>query len=179
MGTQLANISTDNAVLDKRKPEWARYPGETSHAYALFCKFRDTPVKDRRITMFGSYGGKLANRFKWRERLKSYEAHLAELKEQLNERAALEFHAKTIDLGTSFIDKAKKCLPQVIANKADDVVNLAETGLRIGRIALGLSPDGEKQSAPQAPHSNTVNVLVQGSGPAWLKPKEIAVEAGK
>src|SRR5258706_13943562 len=74
------------------------------------------------------------------------------------------------NFGKKALAKAEGVIETIVGLAPSDAIMLAKTAVQVERVVRGLSPDGERATL-LASTNNTVNVLYQGQGPAWLQPK--------
>lgn len=165
---------------EERTLVFEQRPGESGKAFAAFSLWMSLPVQERsfqevarRLQKSCTLVRRWCHRWQWRERLQSFESHMALIEREAAEatvrakgvewaKREQDLREEEWDLHTRAIEAAKRGLAaymersKVYANLAD-IARMLEVASKLGRLATGMRMDGqdEKQSG------TTVGVRVE------------------
>jgi hypothetical protein len=153
-------------VTNLTKPIWEPQPNESFKLFGRFQLFRDLGANRTQRQVAAEVGitedqiSDAAVRWRWRERAEAYDKHLDEIKVKAVEDAARTMAVRQAKLGMILQDKATAALETLDLSEASvkDVVQLADTGVKIERLARG-------EQTAEAP-SVTIQLT---SIPGWAK----------
>lgn len=156
---------------------WDRLPGETDAPWRYFQRFRDLPPDDRTIRGFASMMGvseallnKFKSKFKWRERVAAFDAHINNLQVERSMVARLEMHKRHAAAGRSMLRVADRRISRLLPEELEvaDAVKLAKVGVEIERLARGESEAGPGVSVAINAPSSAIAISWGSNQPAWL-----------
>lgn len=155
-----------------------RRPGEPSWAFTLFEFYREMGV-DRTIRLVAEEANKttrniekMAARWSWRLRAQEYDDYYAQIRARQFHRQRLLAIEQQAELGAKMRTAASEGLDVLPTDElsAVEIVRLAETGVKIERLAYGESTEN---AAPQE-----IKFVLQ-SVPPWAKGQVEQVAAGR
>jgi hypothetical protein len=140
-------------MSDEGKRPWDRLTGESSKAYAHFCRYRDMGVSRSLRTLEHVDGctsgyrqlGRWSSRWHWVERCQDYDDHLQRqdrLRQEKERKDMLTRHGKIAVLGQNLVVKGiEKLLADVEQGKRDlsasDASRLLDVAVKIERLSRG------------------------------------------
>lgn len=140
---------------------WERQPGETSKAYAAFCRYRDMDPGKRSLAAVSSQGKKcgkggkpstviaeLSAKHDWVARAAAYDDHMDEIRRKASEDALAEMSRKHAEGMREIFEKG---LNRIKALDDEDIrgafaLELAISGMKGERLARGLATDSIAQT---------------------------------
>jgi hypothetical protein len=146
----------------ERRP-WHRQPGETDKAYLAFTIYRDLGPKRtlqttrEKLGKNSGYNRVLelwSSEHRWGERAAAYDAHLDEVRLNAIEDRVTRLTEKHVKAAQSLIDKGLERLSDLDIEDmgpGDARMYLAD-GIRLQRLALGLSTDNCRQEVSSTVH---------------------------
>lgn len=182
MATQAVIVKNEKALREPAKQAsvetfpWERCAGETSQAYARFLCYRTMPASERGIRKVGvsmQLAARWSKRWNWVKRAQAYDDHLAELSDQIGERAVLQHRAALARLGSVSIAKAQSSVLKLDETKqtASDIAQIAKIGLTSIQAAFG--------SADARPGNQTIIATQVNYGetePSWRQSKQNEID---
>lgn len=141
------------------RPIWDQQHNEPGKYYSLFQLFRDLGP-ERTQSAVAREAGKdrnhindIAKRWRWEERATAWDAHLVELRNKEIEDAAKSMGRRQAKLGMMLQDRAVDALALVDLSEPSvkDVVQLAEAGVKIERLARGEKVEEDRTVILQLP----------------------------
>lgn len=140
---------------------WERQPGETSKAYAAFCRYRRMPPEKRSLALVASKGQKrgktggkartsiveLSAQHDWVARAAAYDDHLDELVRARLEKQRLDMAERQANVARAMLDKAKERLDQMPLSlmSPQDVARWVDVATKTERLALGEPTDNVRE----------------------------------
>ena len=140
-------------MRDEGKQAWDRQPGESSKAYAHFCRYRDMGMSRSLRALENVDGctsgyrqlGRWSSRWDWVERCQEYDDHLQyqdRLRQEKERRDMVSRHAKIAVLGQNLVVKGiEKLVADIEQGKreltASDASRLLDVAVKIERLSRG------------------------------------------
>ena len=140
---------------------WERQPGETSKAYAAFCRYRKLPPEKRSLALVipaRQNGGKVGKKpahsvqewsrtFDWVARAAAYDDHLDALVRAKLEHQRLEMAERQAAVARAMLDKAKQRIESIDLSSLlpQDVARWVDVATKTERLALGEPTDNVRE----------------------------------
>lgn len=151
---------------------WERQPGETAEAYRAFVLYRSQDPRTRSFRALAplcshTLAVRWAKRWRWVTRTVEHEAWSTANQAELSETGRLHLRVRSVRLSSALMNAAEQSAAKLSETKPDasDVVALAEAGVRLGRVALDMPPDGPVARADSGSTGLSVSF---GSAVPWL-----------
>lgn len=139
---------------------WERQPGETSKAYAAFCRYRDMDPGKRSLAAVSSQGKKcgkggkpstviadLSAKHDWVARAAAYDDHMDELVRAKLEKQRLDMAERQADVARAMIEKARERIKNIDLEdmSPQDVARWVDVATKTERLALGEPTDNVRE----------------------------------
>lgn len=139
---------------------WERQPGETSKAYAAFCRYRKMKPESRSLEAVSlkakkgirkgyvpGYISEWSSQFNWVARATAYDDHLDELVRARLEKQRLDMAERQANVAKAMLDKAKERLDQMPLSlmSPQDVARWVDVATKTERLALGEPTDNVRE----------------------------------
>ena len=141
------SITLDRAApLADDRAQWERQPSETSVQFSHFCAYRDLGMyrslrgAAREVGRNVSVLQVLSQRFRWLERVRAWEAHLASLAQEEHELAVREAKRRHIDIAQEMQRILKESLTSFQPGEMSeqDFSRWFQIAVKVERLSLGL-----------------------------------------
>ena len=140
---------------------WERQPGETSKAYAAFCRYRKLPPERRSLALVASKGRKrgktgekpktsieeLSAQHDWVARAAAYDDHLDSMVRAKLEKQRLDMAERQADVARAMLDKARERIASIPITLLgpQDVARWVDVATKTERLALGEPTDNVRE----------------------------------
>jgi hypothetical protein len=132
---------------------WERQPRETGEAYRAYVLYRSQDPKTRSLDKCGvghTMARRWARKWRWVTRIVEWEAWLVASQAELNETGQMRLRAAQLNFANRALAKAAMAVEAAKPSETtiEEAVQLAESGTKLGRQAVGLDVQRSESGAP-------------------------------